>query len=87
MPQFNINATVRHAAENWKAEFEVRREPILLDRKTRCLQFAQNFLKILRDEMGQHKSVVQRRAPAHQRRSVRLVPEPGDQCPHQQLLR
>ncbi len=74
-------------AKNWEAEFEVRREPILLDREAGCLQFLEHFLKILRHEVRQHESIVQRRAPAHQRRSVRLVPEPGDQCPHQQLLR
>ena len=71
-PQFDLDAVVRDLPEHGKTKFEMRSEPILFQRIAGRLQFVDNFLKILRHKVRQHKSIVQRGAPPHQRRPIRL---------------
>ena len=52
----------------------------------RIAQVGDDALEVGPQEVRQHEAVVQRRAPAHQRPAVGLLPEPGDERADQQLL-
>ena len=85
-PQFQMQAPVGDLADLRETEFPVGQVPGGFQRESGVARLADHIAKILPHEMRQHEPVVQRRLPRHQRRPVRLVPEPGDQRPQQQLL-
>src|SRR5208337_3627791 len=87
LPQLDLDAVIGHAAVNRKAELEMRREPLELDRETRLAQLRDRVLEILPDEFGQHEAVMKLRAPGNQPALEGLFPEPRDQRAQKQLLR
>ena len=87
LTQFEVHAPARDGPEQRKPEFEVRREPLGLERVPAAPQVGDDIVEILRDEMRQHEAVVQLRAPADERLIERRLPEPRDERAQQQLLR
>ena len=64
----------------------MRPEPRRVERETVSPQIAQHVEEIGPDEVRQHETIVERRAPAHEARVIRFVPKARDQCADQQLL-
>ena len=64
----------------------MRCEPLGLHGEAGAPQVADNAFQVGPQEVRQHEAIVQRRAPAHQRLPVGLLPEPGDERADEQLL-
>src|SRR5258706_15656758 len=86
LAQLQMDAALGDAAERGEAELEMGREPGVLEREPGLAHLGEQVLKILMDEVRQHETVVQIRAPARQFLDVRGLPEAGDQAADQQLL-
>src|SRR5574343_410629 len=77
-----------HLADMREAELEMRCKPFSLERITGLVKLFDHIAQICPDEVRQHKAIMQTRSPTYQDgRLVRRLPETGNQCPHQQLLR
>ncbi len=75
-----------YLSDERKAKLEVRSKPVLLERVAGFAQLVEHFLKVLRDEMRQHETIVQGRAPADRPLAIWLFPHSRHQRPQQQLL-
>ena len=87
LSDFEIDAPLGHAAIAGEAEFEVRGEPVVLQRIAMVLEVADDVAKIFLHEMRKHEAVVQFDAPADEFLLVGSFPETGDQGAEQELLR
>jgi hypothetical protein len=81
------DAAAGHRAVIRKTEFALRFVPDRIEAVASVAQIREHAEEVLPDEMAEHEAVMQRGAPAHQRATLRLAPEPGDECAQQQLLR
>ena len=87
LPQFELHAAGGEVAIFREAEFEVRREPLGLQRVAIGLHVRHHIHQVLFDEVRHQKTVVQFRPPTRQRlRRVRPLPETRHHRPQQQLL-
>ncbi len=79
LPDLHLDAAMRDLAVIGEAEFALRVEPERLHGEAGAAQVFEHVEEIGPDEMLEHETVVQRRAPAHQPAALRHAPEPGDQ--------
>src|SRR5262249_11758799 len=86
LAQLEGYALVRDRSPARKAELKVRQEPPPIELQPSAHQLGDDALEIPPDEVWQHESVVQRRAPAHERGAIRSLPEPRHQGTDEQLL-
>src|SRR5271166_1911019 len=77
---------MRHAPENRIAEFEVGREPSGLEGKAGAVEVVEDILEVARNVVRQHEQVVKLSPPLNRTAFIRYLPEPGNECPYQQLL-
>src|SRR6185436_6371155 len=68
--EFDLYVALGEVADARETEFEVRREPVKLERIARIAQIANDVLEIGLAEMREHPAIVNVGAPAHQ--SVRV---------------
>ena len=64
----------------------MRREPSGLEGITGAIEIVKHVLEVAGNEVRQHEQVVELGSPGNGGALVGLLPEPGDQGPHQQLL-
>src|SRR6202012_5959714 len=64
--KFELKIALRKVADDRETKFEVRREPVKLERIFRIAQIADDVLQIRFAEMRQHPAVMNIRAPAHE---------------------
>ena len=84
---FQPDAFILHGADLREAELPVRAEPFGIKGKAVAVHVGDHVFQVGPDEMRQHETVMQRGAPAHQRRLIGLAPEARDQGAQQQRLR
>src|SRR5262249_55522307 len=77
MTQFKRDAAMGDGAIERKAKFALGLKPLRIEIVSGAAQVFQDSEKVLPDEMLQHESVMQRRAPAQRGAALRLAPEPG----------
>ena len=70
-----------------KAELALRFEPGRIERVAGAGEVIQDLEEIAPDEVLEHKTIVQGRAPAHWLAVERRAPKGGDERAEQQLLR
>ena len=83
MPHFELDAAMLDRPEEGKPEFELRLEPGGIERIARPAEIGENAEEILPDEMRQHETIMQGRAPAHQTALLGFLPKPRDERPQQ----
>src|SRR5437867_3418579 len=69
-----------------KTEVVLCGEPVDAEREPGALEVRDHLDEVRPDEVRQEEAVVEQRAPADERASVRLLPEPGDEGSHEELL-
>src|ERR1041385_5776254 len=74
------------SAVMWKAKFEMRSEPLGFEWVSCFIEFADDVLHVLGDEMRQHKTVMDFGTPPYQLLRIWLFPELSDQGLQQQVL-
>src|ERR1700742_3515831 len=74
------------AAEHRKTKLELGGVPVRREVVTGLLQLTEHIEKILPQEMRQHETVVQRRAPAHEFPLLWLAPQLRDQRADQEWV-
>ena len=87
VPQFEGDAAMGDGAIKRKTKLALRVKPLRIERIACAAEIVQDTEKVLPDDVCQHEPVVQGGAPPHQRATLRLAPEPGDQGAQEQLLR
>src|SRR5580692_9286176 len=75
LAQFEADAAVADGTAHRKPELPLRLEPGRIEDVTGGFEIVQDFEEILPDEMLEHETVVQRRAPAHRLAAKRRAPE------------
>ena len=86
MGDFEAHAARIDRAMDRETELALRFEPVGVEIIASASKIAQHLQEIGPDEMWQHETIMQRRAPAHQTTLLRLTPEPSRQRANQQLL-
>src|SRR5271166_866043 len=86
LAQFELNALVFGLAAERKTKFGLRFVPVGAEGVAMRSQIGEHVEDIFPDEVRQHESVVQRRAPARQRPVERVTPQAGEDCADEQLL-
>src|SRR5262249_61226325 len=87
VPQFKPDAAVGDGAVERKTKLALGMKPLRIEVIAGAAKTFQNVEKVLPNEVFQHESVVQGRAPTYRRAALWLAPEPGDQGAQEQLLR
>src|SRR5262245_61894806 len=77
--QFEHDAAVVDGSVERKTKLALRLKPLLVEMVACSAKTFQHAEEVCPNKVLQHKAVVQRGAPAHQRAALRLAPEPGDQ--------
>ena len=85
-PQLERERPDRYRPEDGKAQLEQRLEPIELERVARRHQIGDDAAQIVEEDIRQHESIMQRRAPAAELSAVRMAPEAADQAEDEQRL-
>ena len=67
LPQLHVHTAPRDRTVRRESEFQMRREPLGLQRLAGALQVVQYIVEILGDEVGQHEAIVQLGAPPRER--------------------
>ena len=84
--ELDLHAGALDDPDQGELEFARGLEPAGIERVPSLLKVGEHAEEILPDEMRQHETVVQFRAPTNRAAVLRLAPEPGHQCADQQLL-
>ena len=86
-PELERDVVVGDGAELREAELVMNVEPLLVDRVAGRVHVAHDLREVLRDEVREQETVVQRRAPARQLCLIRRLPERREQRADEELLR
>src|SRR6516164_4415209 len=85
--QFQSDAAVGDGAIERKTKLALGMKPLRIEVVAGAAEIVQNVKKVPPNEVFQHESVVQRRAPTYRRATLWRAPEPSDQRAQEQLLR
>src|SRR5262252_5026150 len=85
--QFQSDAAVGDGAIERKTKFALGMKPLRIEVVAGGAEIVQNVTKVPPNEVLQHESVVQRRAPTYRRATLWRAPEPSGQRAQEKLLR